>query len=154
VTPDLERRWAAITEAERAFQLACAALTMPELMAVLHEVLPTGPGAPTALRLVRSLPDERVMDLVPELVGAALVSRSEFVVPAREALARLDPGWLARALAPEVDRVLAGADEEAYRRLAELLDHVGQEELLGRVVASARRSDDEDIREVAEDFER
>jgi hypothetical protein len=104
------------------------------------------------VRLVRTLPDDRVRDLVPELVQAALVSRAEILLPAREALGRLDAGWLSVALDAEVDRALAGADWEVYRRLAELLDRLGQQALLARVVASARAADDEDIQEVAEDF--
>jgi hypothetical protein len=154
VTPDLEQRWRSIVDAERAFQLACAALTMPEMMSVLHEVLPSGHGRETALRIIRSLPDERVMELVPQLYQAALISRSDILVPAREALGRVDSGWLFAALAPEVERTLPDADDEVYRRLAELLDHLGQEALLARVVTAAEDSDDEDILEVADDFRR
>jgi hypothetical protein len=152
VTPAESERWQAILDAERRYLLACAALTMPEMLSVLREVLPGGPGQATALRLVRTLPDEQVRELVPELFRAALVSRAEILLPAREALGRLDGGWLSIALGPEVDRTLVDADWEAYRRLAELLHGLGQAALLARVVASAGRSDDEDIREVADDF--
>jgi hypothetical protein len=94
------------------------------------------------------------MELVPQLYQAALISRSDILVPAREALGRVDPGWLSTALAPEVERTLPDADDEVFRRLAELLDHLGQEALLARVVSAAEDSDDEDIREVADDFRR
>ena len=152
MTPEERARWQAVVDAERQHQLAAAAFTMPEMLAVLREVLRDGPGQATAVRLVRTLPDDRVRDLVPELVQAALISRPEILVPAREALGRLDAGWLSLALRPEVERVLPDADWEVYRRLAELLRHLGQEALLARVVAAAAESDDEDVREVADDF--
>lgn len=45
-----------------------------------------------------------------------------------------------------------GADYYDYRRLAELLDHLGLADALAELCARAAASDDPDMREVAEDF--
>jgi len=45
-----------------------------------------------------------------------------------------------------------GSDEEAYRRLAELLREAGAESSLAVLLASAAVSDDAEVREVADDF--
>lgn len=153
MTPEQHDRWTDIVDAERRFHLACAQLTMPEAIEVLAEVLPEGPGRGTALRMARDMPVERLMELFPQLYQAAITTHSDILL-ARQILARLDSGWLALALAPEVERTLEHEDWETYRRLAELLDHLGQEALLARVVVAATGSDDEDVREVAEDFDR
>lgn len=95
------------------------------------------------------------MSLVEPVFDAAATTHGH-VGLARDVLGRLDPGWLSRALAPLVDDALDGenADWETYRRTAEVLDLLGQEALLMSLVERARSSEDPDVLEVAEDYQR
>lgn len=114
---------------------------------------PTGRGS--ALRVLRDSPLEVLMGVLPGLFDAASSTHPQ-VGLAREVLGRVDSGWLSTALVPLVESRLQNkaSDWSDYRRLAECLSEIGQSRLLAVVVERADQSDDDDIREVAEDFRR
>jgi hypothetical protein len=145
--------WQDLVAAEQAYFAARMALYKADPEAELRAALGSARGRGTALRALRDAPVELVMDLIEPLTEAATTTHGE-VGLAREVLGRVDPGWLAGVLPPLVEQRLApAADWEDYRRLAELLSTLGQHALLAEVVRRAAGSDDEDIREVAADFQ-
>ena len=92
-------------------------------------------------------------DLIPELVEAALSHRD--ATKARHLIGRL-PAEEARQVVPpavwaQLERT---SDYDAYRRMAELLDHLGLDDALEQLCATAAVSSDDDVREVAVDFRR
>ncbi|MGW5129072.1 hypothetical protein ACWEQ7_34540 [Streptomyces sp. NPDC004069] len=88
--------------------------------------------------------------LLPELVGWSTSHRWAF--DARQAIARIPRDHLLPLLEPLILDRLDSADDDEYRRFAELLAHVEAWGLLGQLVARALTSDDPHTREVAEDF--
>ncbi len=110
-------------------------------------------GRGTALRVLADAPPELTIALLDAAFDAAVTTHAQVGV-ARNVIGRLDAGWLARTLGPLVSERIErpGASWEDLRRVAELLSELGQRALLDEVVDCADRSDDEDIREVAEDF--
>ena len=93
------------------------------------------------------------IEVFPELVDLATTGHSDIAL-LRQVLSTLPDGYLDSFLWVEVDRALAGADDEVFRRLAELLEDLGRADELGALVALAEVSDDADVREVATDFRR
>lgn len=108
-------------------------------------------GAGMALRILRDADLQTVMDLFDAVFARATTTHGP-VQLAREVLARLDAGWLFRALGPVIERRLSqpGADWEDFQRIAEVLHHLDQHAHLNTLVVRAERSDDPDIVEVAE----
>jgi hypothetical protein len=107
----------------------------------------------TALRLLQILPDERTVPFANALLPLTLRSKP-YVGIVRELLASLGHGWMSANGRDFVEHTISSSDatEEEFRRLAELLDELNEPELLALVVDAARRSDDPDILEVAEDY--
>ena len=91
------------------------------------------------------------LDLVDRLVLIAAMSHRDALV-VRQILGRLPRVQLTDPLAAVVTTRLQTADDDEYRRLAELARHLGQEALLRDVVRSALASSDRHIREVGSDF--
>jgi hypothetical protein len=87
------------------------------------------------------------------LLPLALRSKP-YVAIVRELLRSLGPGWLSANARDFVERTLSSPDatDEEFHRLAELLVELDEPELLKMVVDAAGRSDDPDIREIAEDY--
>ncbi len=98
-------------------------------------------------------PHAQWIEVFPELVDLATTGHSDIAL-VRRLLSALPDGYLDSFLWVEVDRALAGADDEVFRRLAELLEDLGRADELGALVALAEVSDDADIQEVATDFRR
>lgn len=153
LTPEQERYWARVLEAESAAITARTNFTPEDYVAVLREALLDDADRDAALGFAQHLPDEQLKALLPQLYETATLTHRSILLT-RQLIARLDRQWLTSALGPLVERTLAEGDEEAYRRLAELLDHLEQYGLLARLVEAAAGSEDEEIREVAEDFSR
>lgn len=106
---------------------------------------------PAALSILGLLDTSYTAELVDTLVSASLSHRDALAV--REVLGRLTYREAQRIVPPAVDRQLARTpDDDAYRRLAELLDHLGLARALRLLAERALASDDPDIREVGEDF--
>lgn len=72
---------------------------------------------------------------------------------ARQVLGRLARDTLAQPLGDAVERRLERADDDQYRRLAELLRFLGLSGTLQALVDRALQSADSNIREVGEDFQ-
>jgi hypothetical protein len=108
----------------------------------------------TAALLVLGFPDAEYLELlVDELVAVSLSHRS--ALRGREILGRLPHAKAEQVVPSAVWRLLRETgDYDAYRRMAELLSHLGLREALGQLCAQALRSDDLDIREVGDDFGR
>jgi hypothetical protein len=149
-----ERAWRRYREAEEAYYDARARLMETDYEPVVRRALNTAAGRGTALRLLADTSSpERLMDWFDALIAVAIRTHPELGL-VRQMLASLDPGWLYSNLTPFVEQVISSSESgwEEFRRLAELLDALGQTELLDRVVKAAAAFPDEDTRDVAEDF--
>lgn len=88
---------------------------------------------------------------IDDLLGQAL--RVRYTLLIRNLLGRLAWSEAKEIVPPAVWRLLEIEDEaDGYRRMAELLDHLGLHEALQELCARAGESLDEEVREVAEDF--
>lgn len=122
------------------------------LLRLLREAL-LGGDRRGAMTLLGSLGHELTADLVPEVVAVALSHRD--ALKARELLGRLPARLAAQVVPPAVTAQLAQTpDDDAYRRMAELLDHLGLVDALESLCDVAAASDDPEIRDVASDFRR
>lgn len=124
-----------------------------ELTARLRAALRGAEDRHEAVYLLGLLDLGYTRDLVPELVIVALSHRD--ALEARRALGALDADEAGELVPPAVRRLLEEeSDDDAYRRMAELLDHLGLREALAELCETAAASEDPDIQEVAEDFAR
>lgn len=148
-----EEAWSVFKQADQAMVQARMAFMASDWEPVLRTALETWDHVPTALGLLRILPAERVAPFGDVLLEMAIVTHAQIGV-VRELLARLGPGWMSANARGFVERTIAspGSTDEQFRRLAELLRELDEPDLLALVVAAAARSEDPDIREVAEDF--
>lgn len=106
-----------------------------------------------AILLLGNLGTEATKALIDVLLGHAL--RVRYTLLIRNLLGRLAWSEAKEIVPPAVWRLLDTADEgDDYRRMAELLDHLGLDEALQELCARASDSIDEDVREVAGDFGR
>jgi hypothetical protein len=102
-----------------------------------------------ALEFLAALPDD-VPAMLDRLIELSLSHR--WALAARQAIA---PAWRAGRLPdlpPKVFARLNRADDDEYRRLAELLEHLQAWDALRELVKRARTSADPDIREIADDY--
>lgn len=119
---------------------------------ILRAALAGGAGAwdqGAALDFLAALPADGPA-LLPELVEWSTSHR--WAPAARHAIDRIPSDRLLPLLEPLILDRLDSADDDEYRRFAELLAHVEAWELLGRLTVRALTSDDPHTREVAEDF--
>ncbi|MFI6745723.1 hypothetical protein ACIBI3_05950 [Actinomadura luteofluorescens] len=104
-----------------------------------------------ALLLLETLGTEATKALIDDLLGQAL--RVRYTLLIRNLLGRLAWSEAKEIVPPAVWRLLEIEDEaDDFRRMAELLDHLGLREALQELCARAGESLDEEVREVAEDF--
>jgi hypothetical protein len=104
-----------------------------------------------ALDLLGFLGTDYTVALTGRLVAVSLSHRDALKV--RQVLGRVPAGDAVRVVPPAVWSQLAEtSDDDAYRRLAELLQHLGLAEALGQLCARAAASGDPDVREVGADF--
>jgi hypothetical protein len=102
--------------------------------------------------LILGLMDTRhTAQVADQVVEAAESHRNARL--ARELLGRLPRNELQALIPPLVSARLEQADDDAYRRLAELLVHLGLKEALDELRARAASSHDPSVREIAVDFE-
>ncbi|GAA1413056.1 hypothetical protein ACFP71_04655 [Oerskovia paurometabola] len=152
-TPEDEGLWAAVVTAHTGLDRARATYFHRAASRVerAREVLRTSTkgGGITTLGFLETWPDD-VPDLVDEVVGRALIITE--ALHARRVLARRRD-VIVPAVRESVLRRLDGADDFDVRRLAELLDHLADEEGLRALVAIARQSDDPDILEAVDDYD-
>lgn len=145
--------WEDLVAAEEAYIAKRKALFSSDVDRQLRLALASPRGVGTALRVLRDAPVELTMDLLDDVFVAAVTTHPQ-VGLAREVLGRVDAGWLASVLRPLVAARVERSDAswEDYRRVAELLSSLMQQDLLNKVVRCASLSDDADIKEVAMDF--
>lgn len=150
---EVSAAWQTAMEASDALLAATAALGQhsTEALTVIRPALRRATGRTRALTLLAHLGSDVTSAVVPELVEAALSHRD--ALAARELLGRLPYDAAARLVPPAVWDLLAEEDDDdAYRRMAELLRHLGLSDTLRELCRRAAASDDPDVREVAEDF--
>lgn len=105
-----------------------------------------------AFILLGCLNTDITIELVDRLLVVALSLADTLRV--RNLLGRLPDDELKKVVPNAVWRFLGSRDEgDAYRRMAELLEHLGLKEDLQDLCVRARDSIDPDIREVAEDYQ-
>lgn len=123
----------------------------PGTLEALRSALRVTEDEPIVLLLLSLLEPAYSEALVDQLVSASLSHRNALRV--RLILGRLPHSHAERMVPPAVWRQLRETgDDDAYRRMAELLSHLGLREALNQLSAQALRSSDPDIREVGEDF--
>jgi hypothetical protein len=149
----IARRWDAVVEAMR------------ETIAAVSKVVQAGdeePGriGPVVLAHEHStlslmgllfLDQSVTLGLLDELVLIAAQSQRHALL-ARQLIGGLPHGEVEDRVPGVVRRRLAQADEDEYRRLAELLVHLGLRDLLDELVSKALASANRYVREVGEDF--
>lgn len=104
-----------------------------------------------ALMLLASMPTRRSLAVAGQLLEASESHRDAVI--ARELLGRVRRDELERTIAPLILARLHDADDDAFRRLAELVRHLGLDDTLAELRVRAERSENPAIREVADDFE-
>jgi hypothetical protein len=104
----------------------------------------------SALLILQQVDVPVTVSLLEPIVSAALSHRDALL--ARETLGRLPYRLGAARVPPVVAGLLDGSDDDTYRRLAELLDHLGLYAALRDLCERAARSDDPNVREVGTDF--
>jgi hypothetical protein len=151
--PEDRDTWQVAITAGRSMSMALPGLrenievTLAEMKKALNDVGDRG----SVLVLLGSLNSSFTSELVQDLVGIAVNHRDALRV--RQLLGRL-PYREAYDLVPKaVWRQLAETnDDDAYRRMAELLRHLGLEEALQDLCRRVEGIEDEAIGEVARDF--
>jgi hypothetical protein len=108
--------------------------------------------SPTALKALMYLDPGVTLALLEDVIDRAESQRDALI--ARQALGRISRDTLAQPLGAAVARRLDRADDDQYRRLAELLRHLGLADTLQALVDRALQSADSNIREVGEDFQK
>jgi hypothetical protein len=112
-----------------------------------------GPDSDYTLLMLNLLDVDYTEALIDELVSNSLSHRKALRV--RQVLGRLSHESAEHLVPPAVWRQLHDtSDYDAYRRMAELLSHLGLYDALGHLSTRALASSDPDIREVGEDFAR
>jgi hypothetical protein len=152
----MRQPWEDLVDADEAYLAQRRAMYEAGIMqSQLRLALATAAGRGVALQVLSDAPVELVAELLDPVFAVSLATHGPLGL-AREVLARLDPEWLGPRLRVLVDRRLDAPDPEEpyedYRRIAELLDSLGQRAILADVVRRAEASDDPDVVEVADDF--
>ena len=145
--------WRAAVLAARSMASSIAPLrgNESETVALLKTALRGATERDAAILILDYLGDSFIRSLLGDLVALGLSHRS--ALAARQLLGRLPHADSAEAVPSAVWNQLAETgDYDAYRRMAELLKHLGLYDALGELCRRAADSDDEDIREVAADF--
>ena len=125
-------------------------LSSPRAVQELREHLRT-PNRQAALFVLLIVDVTVVCQLIPELFTALLRPRDTELV--RGILGRLPREVRQPLIHSEVAHRLATADDDEFRRIAELLYHLGQNDDLRNLVVQALAHSDPNIREVGEDFD-
>ncbi|SEQ13080.1 hypothetical protein SAMN05216188_102162 [Lentzea xinjiangensis] len=153
--PDDQDLWAAVVAADR--RLARARADFHQHAAARREVLADALAlrpsnaweCGSALSFLSVLPED-VPALVDQLVECATLDG--WALEARSALAAGRRAEVLPLVRQAVDRRLPIADALDYRRLAELLHHVGDEEALHALVESARGHGEQEVRDLADEL--
>jgi hypothetical protein len=125
----------------------------PGTLELLRGAMSGSEDESTALLMLGLMETEYSEALVGQLVSASLSHGNTLRV--RQILGRLPHDQAERIVPPVVwDQLKETGDYDAYRRMAELLAHLGLHAALSQLSARALMSSDPDIREVGEDFAR
>jgi hypothetical protein len=152
---DIGEGWTQALDAARALTASLRALLVDRDSAIASmRVALLDPVQRTeAMTVLGQLAADYTEAVLPELMIAALSHRDTHRV--RRLLGQLPCRAAARSVPAAVWRQLAETpDDDAYRRMAELLDHLGLADALATLVSRAENSSDEAMREIAEDFRR
>lgn len=150
--PSTRERWEVVVAAEQAFSIALADMGTDELQLSVSAGLADLRSRRAALRVLASSPASMTAAVLPSLAPLLLVSHS-LLAECRRAVLRLAKPELHQFLDSLTDDVVGrSSDYESFRRLAELLRDAQCDELLKRLLNAASQSDDDDVREVVEDF--
>ncbi|MBL7487207.1 MULTISPECIES: hypothetical protein [unclassified Frankia] len=147
--------WEDLVEAENAFIAARMRLFKVDIKSQLRQALGTRRGRATALRVLHEGPESLTMDLIDDVFDAA-IGATDDILFARDALRRVDPGWLAIALRPLIARHFMEPTEPIdwldYRCVADLLDDLKQINLLNIFIKWASEVDDPEVQDVVDDY--
>ena len=152
VTSGETNAWTRALELAGSLCVAAFALNddRPATLARLREEL-TGGQTRRALLLLSVLDTDYTVALADVLAFRALSHRDALLV--RQIFGRLPRRQSLSVVPAAVQGQLARTDDDdAYRRLAELLSYLGLDEALRELAEAARKSEDAHVREVGEDF--
>jgi hypothetical protein len=144
--------WTTALELAGALYPAAYALTVDESAALarLRQEL-TGGKARRALLLLGVLPTGYTVALADVLAERALSHRDGLLV--RQLFGRLPRHETVSVVPTAVSvQLVRTPDDDAYRRLAELLYYLGLDDALRELAEAALASDDPGVREVGEEF--
>ncbi|MFD5268802.1 hypothetical protein [Streptomyces sp. NPDC058335] len=152
--PSDDELWQAFVEAKREMHHRQADFHQRahDRPAILKAALTAGAGPwqqGAALDFLAALPDD-VPALLGDLVDLSL--SHGWALAALQAIDHIPHDELLPLLEPLIWEQLDSADNDEYRRFAELLAHIEAWELLGQLVSRALDTADPDTHEVAEDF--
>lgn len=127
------------------------------LLADLRQALATGGNsALSALRFLAFNEENRpqLEALLPTVVSYAIEGDIEFIRLAREVLLpHKEAPWFGEAIQPLLESYVASNDEWNYRRIAELYNQLGYDDLLTAFLTLCRKHIDPDIQEIPDSFE-
>lgn len=153
----VDKAWKTLDRATDSYIRAGDVVLTDKAVETLREMLGSGQGRHTALRLIGDRAPERpelVRELMPELFAAAL-GINPFAARARFILAGLHPAARDSLLEPLVSREIANPDPERWdhlRGLAMLLEQIDRMDMLEFLKDAVRDSPEEALRWIAEDF--
>ncbi|MEV4315310.1 hypothetical protein [Actinocrispum sp. NPDC049592] len=144
--------WATAAKAAETLQQALVDLRLNRVATIEGAKAELGGGSRRdALTILRFLGTDVILELLDPLLKTALSESDTLAV--RELLGRLPHDRAAVVVPPAVSRLLTEEDDgDAYRRMAELLHHLGLTEALAQLCRTAHDSIDPDVRDVASDF--
>ncbi|WP_158887002.1 hypothetical protein [Amycolatopsis anabasis] len=151
---DSSEAWDATVAAVRQYRQALARLSVLPIGEILAETLRKPQSRDTALLVLADVWDEAKRPAVPELLELARGGPGELAW-VRQVIRGLPVEVLDEELPGFVGRVIDDpeADYWDFRRAAELLEDLGREELVQRLVTAGRKSDDPDMIEFVEDYD-
>jgi hypothetical protein len=135
---------------KRLFEAMAPLQSAPDLTSRLRDGLSEPEQRRPTLLLLGLLDSAHTVAVVDAVLDAGESHRDALL--ARELLGRLPRDVLEQRVPSLVLARLDTADDDAYRRLAELLSHLGLRDALATLCVRAAGSDDPEIRDVADDF--
>lgn len=122
-----------------------------DLTPLIASALSTPSRRHTGLRLLELLPESASRSHVGALVALASWAHGDIGL-VRAVLMRVDRAWLLENIEAHVAPILGSGDDEEYRRVAELYEHLGESDLLAKHLQRCAEHSNPDVREIAADF--
>lgn len=146
--------WRVLLEAVRSTMQAAARvgnLDRTAMTALISKSLGAVETKRSGLQALLMVDPYLTLEVLDQVVAIAAQSHRDALL-ARQVVGRLDRDTVREQLRSIILNRLGEADDDEYRRLAELLRHIGDASTLDELTARALASTDPKIREVGDDF--